>query len=138
MPQVLVAGFLVAHGLITSLIGAGGIASPTSPALTMPSWLGWWPGPFGRSWLFDAVGLGPGALVVGSLVWLAAGLALVGAGLGWLGIPGLSAAWQSLALAGALVGLASLALYFHPFYLVAIVIDVAIVVLISRATVTVQ
>ena len=38
-----------------------------------------------------------------------------------------SGQWQMLALVGAVLGLAALALYFHPFYIVAIVIDVVIV-----------
>jgi len=36
--------------------------------------------------------------------------------------------WQALALVGAVLGLAALALYFHPFYVAAIVIDVVILV----------
>jgi len=135
MPQVLVAGFVVAHGLITAMIGIGGVSKPDAPALAMPAWLGWWPGPFGRSWLIDALHLGSGASVVGSGLWLVAGLALVAAGLGWLGVPALSGVWQPLALGGAAVGLVALALFFHPFYLAAVLINVAIVVLISRALV---
>jgi hypothetical protein len=133
MPQFLVAGFIVAHGLITTMIGAGGVTNPDSPAMTMPAWLAWWPGPFGRSWLFDALHLGPGALVLGGLLWLAAGLALMGAGLGWIGVPMLSDVWQTLAFWGAVVGLVALALYFHPFYLVAVIIDLAIVLALAHA-----
>ena len=133
MPQVLVAGFVVAHGLITTMIGFGGVTKPDAPAMTMPAWFGWWPGPFGRSWLIDALHLGAGASMAGSALWLVAGLALLGAGLGWFGVPGLSGVWQPLALGGAAVGLVALALYFHPLYVVAVVINVAIVVLVSGA-----
>jgi hypothetical protein len=66
--------------------------------------------------------------VIGGLLWLAAGLALVGAGLGWLGVSALSGQWQMLALVGAMLGLVALALYFHPFYVVAIVLNVVILV----------
>lgn len=131
MPQVLVAGFVVAHGLITTMIGFGGVAKPDAPAMTLPAWFGWWPGPFGRSWLIDAGHLGSGASMIGNGLWLVAGLALLAAGLGWLGVPGLSGVWQPLALGGATVGLVALALFFHPFCLVAVLINVAIVVLIS-------
>jgi hypothetical protein len=48
--------------------------------------------------------------------------------LGWLGVSVVSDQWQLVALVGAVLGLAALALYFHPFYVVAIVIDVVIVV----------
>ena len=119
---------LVAHGLITTMIGFGSKSNPSSAAMPAPSWLGWWPGTLGRSWAFDALDLGSGPAVLGGLLWLAAGLALVGAGLGWLGVPAVSGQWQMLALVGAVLGLAALALYFHPFYVVAIVIDVLILV----------
>jgi hypothetical protein len=119
---------LVAHGLITMMIGFGTISNPSSAAMPAPSWLGWWPGTLGRSWAFDALSLGSGTATIGGLLWLVAGLALVGAGLGWLGVSALSDQWQTLALVGAVLGLAALALYFHPFYVVAIVIDVVILV----------
>jgi hypothetical protein len=80
MPQAVLGGFLVVHGLITTMIGVGAVANPNSPAITLPSWFSWWPGPFGRSWLFDALNLGTGVSVLGGLVWLTAGLALVVAG----------------------------------------------------------
>jgi hypothetical protein len=127
VPHVVVGIVLVAHGLITTMIGFGSMSNPTSAAMPTPSWLGWWPGTLGRSWAFDALNLGSGPALIGGLLWLAAGLALVGAGLGWLGVSVVSNQWQMLALVGAVLGLAALALYFHPFYIVAIVIDVLIV-----------
>jgi hypothetical protein len=133
MPQVLVAGLVVAHGLITTMIGFGGVTKPDAPAMTLSAWFGWWQGPFGRSWLIDTLHLGSGAMVIGSGLWLAAGLALVASGLGWLGVPMLSGVWQPLAFGGAAVGLVALALFFHPLYLVAVVINVAIMVLVSGA-----
>ena len=129
MPHAVVGIVLVAHGLITTMIGFGSMSNPTSAAMPTPSWLGWWPGTLGRSWAFDALNLGSGPALIGGLLWLAAGLALVGAGLGWLGVSVVSNQWQMLALVGAVLGLAALALYFHPFYVVAIVIDVVIVVI---------
>ena len=137
MPQVLVAGLVVAHGLITTMIGFGGITRPDAPAMALPAWFGWWPGPFGRSWLIDALNFGSGASIIGSGLWFAAGLALLASGLGWLGVPVLSGVWQPLALGGAVAGLVALALFFHPLYLVAVVINVAIVVLVSGALVPV-
>jgi hypothetical protein len=131
MPHVLVAGLVVAHGLITTMIGFGGVTRPDAPAMALPGWFGWWPGPFGRSWLIDTLNLGSGATMIGSGLWLVAGLALVASGLGWLGVPGLAGMWQPLACGGAVAGLVALALFFHPFYLVAVLINVAIVVLVS-------
>ena len=129
MPQAVLGGFLVVHGLITTMIGVGAVTNPNSPATTLPSWFSWWPGPFGRSWLFDALDLGTGAAVLGGLVWLVGGVALIAAGLGWLGVPGVRDQWQTLAFVGAAVGLLALAVYFHPLYLVAVVINLAVVAL---------
>jgi hypothetical protein len=88
MPHAVVGLILVAHGLITTMIGFGSVTSPNAAAMPVPSWFNWWPGPFGRSWLFDALNLGPGLAAVGGLIWLVAGLTLIGAGLGWLGVSG--------------------------------------------------
>jgi hypothetical protein len=128
VPHVVVGIVLVAHGLITTMIGFGSMSTPTSAVMPTPSWLGWWPGTLGRSWAFDVLNIGSGPALIGGLLWLAAGLALVGAGLGGLGVSVVSNQWQMLALVGAVLGLAALALYFHPFYVVAIVIDVVILV----------
>ena len=127
MPHASIGGLLVLHGLITSFIGVGAVSSPNAAALAMPAWMAWWPGPFGRSWAIDALGLGSGAALVGGLIWLAAGLALIAGGLGWLGVGPLVEQRLPLLVGGAALGLVALALYFHPFYLVAVLIDVAIV-----------
>ncbi len=67
--------------------------------------------------------------VVGGLVWLAAGVALVAGGLGWLGVAALADIKVPLLVAGASLGLVAVALYFHPFYLVAMLINLAVLVL---------
>jgi hypothetical protein len=67
--------------------------------------------------------------VVGGLIWLAAGIALTAGGLGWLGVPGLEAFRYILLIVGATLGLLALVLYFHPIYLIAVAINLAIVAL---------
>lgn len=130
MPPALVGGFLILHGLITTIIGVGGVTKPDAPALVLPAWFGWWPGPFGRSWLVDGLNLGSGAAMVGGLLWLVAGLSLIGAGLGFMGVGPLRDQWPLLALAGGSVGLVALALYFHPIYVIAVLINVVLVALV--------
>lgn len=88
MPPVVVGVVLVVHGLITTMIGVGTVTNPNAPAMPSPSLFSWWPGPFGRSWLIDALHLGAGATVLGGVLWLVAGLALFAGGLGWLGVRG--------------------------------------------------
>lgn len=80
MSNVLVGGILLVHGVITAMIGFGATTNPNGPAMTLPAWFAWWPGPFGRSWLFDYLHAGSGFAIAGGLLWLAAGLALSEAG----------------------------------------------------------
>lgn len=130
MPPLVIGVGLIVHGLITTMIGVGGVTNPNPPAMALPSWLGWWSTPLGRSWVVDGLGLGTPAALAGGLVWLVAGLALVGAGLGWLGVPALRDLWAQLAVTGGAIGLVALALYFHPLYLGAVLIDVVLVALV--------
>ena len=129
MSHALVAAILVGHGLITSMIGFGAVTSPNAPAIALPSWFAWWPGPFGRSWLFDALSLGAGAQIVGGLVWLIAGLLIIAGGLGWFGLGLFEGSRVTLLVAGAALSLVAMTLYFHPIYIVAAGISVAIVFL---------
>jgi hypothetical protein len=122
MPQGILAGLLVAHGLITMAIGA----TPSGAITSNPDWLSWWPTTVGRSWLLDAVQLGNAGATASGLLWVVAGLGLAGAGLGLFGVPGLRDAWQALALAGAGLGLAAVVLYFHPWYALALLVNLAI------------
>lgn len=128
MPSLIPGVILVLHGLITTMIGITSATSPDGPAMTMPSWLGWWSGPFGRSWLVDALQLGTWASVLGGLLWVAAGVALVCAGLGLAGFEPLRAQWPLFGLVGGLLGLVLVAAYFHPLYAAAVLINVVLVV----------
>jgi len=129
MTQAIIGAVLIGHGLITSAIGFGAVANPNAPAMALPSWFAWWPGPFGRSWLFDALGLGTAFSVVGGLLWLAAGLLLIGGALGWFGVGFFEGMRIPFLVAGGVIGLVALGLYFHPIYVVAVAINLAIVVL---------
>ena len=129
MSHAIVAAVLVGHGLITSMIGLVAVTSPNAPAMALPSWFAWWPGPFGRSWLFDAVGLGTQASIFGGLLWLSGGLLILAGGLGWFGFGPLEGSRVTLLVSGAALSLIAQALYFHPIYLVAVVINIAVVVL---------
>jgi len=129
MSHALVAAILVGHGLITSMIGFGALTSPSAPATALPTWFAWWPGPFGRSWAFDALSLGAGAQMVGGVVWLVAGLLILAGGLGWFGFGLFEGSRVTLLVTGAGLSLVALALYFHPLYLAAVAINIAIVYL---------
>jgi hypothetical protein len=105
------------------------VTSPNAPAIALPSWFTWWPGPFGQSWLFDAVGLGGTAQIVGGFIWLIGGLLIISGGLGWFGLGLFEGSRVTLLVAGAAFSLVALVLYFHPIYLLAVAINIAIVFL---------
>jgi hypothetical protein len=71
----------------------------------------------------------PGA-ITGGVVWLIAGPALIGAGLGILGLPVFREYWPGLAISGAAIAIVALAAYFHPLYLAAIAINVVLIALV--------
>ena len=125
MPPLVVGVFVVVHGFITTSIGAATLSNP--PAMKLPAFFDWWPGPFGRSWLIDAFSPGSPVAFAGSLLWLCAGVLLIGTGLGYLGFGPLRETWPLLAVAGGGLGLVALALYFHPLYLAAVLINVVLV-----------
>ncbi|HEX2883016.1 MAG TPA: hypothetical protein VHQ42_00435 [Candidatus Limnocylindria bacterium] len=129
MSHALVAVILIGHGLITSMIGFVAVTSPNAPAMALPSWFGWWPGPFGRSWLFEALSFGTAASVIGGFIWLVGGLLIIAGGLGWFGFGPFEGSRVPLLVAGAAVSLLALTVYFHPIYLVAVAINIAIVFL---------
>ena len=127
----ILAGLFVVHGLITLGNGLGAVADGgrkawVDPGLANAAWLSWWPINLGRSWLVDAAQLGPGGYALGGLIWLISGLAFAGAGLGLFGVPGLKGLWQPLALAGSGFGLTAVALFFHPWYALALLINLAV------------
>ena len=119
------------HGLITigSGFGAvvdGGRKAWSDPGLANATWLSWWPLNLGRSWVVDAAQLGPTAYAIGGLIWIASGLAFAAAGLGLFGMTGLKGIWQPLALAGGGFGLAAVAMFFHPWYAIALLVNLAV------------
>lgn len=123
--------FLILHGLITAAISSGTLAG--GAGVPNPNWLRWWVTPLGGSWLFSSLGWSGGAMsLVGGVVWLVGGLLLIGAGLGFLGIVVPGSWWTTLALAGAGVSLLALVLYFHPYYLLAVVLNLAILYIALR------
>ena len=109
---------LILHGLITLAISAGSFAPKAN--IPNPDWLRWWPSQLGQSWILPGIGW------PGGLIWLLAGLLLLGAGLGFFGFLIPVAWWIPLAIAGATLGLIALILYFHPYYLLAVLLNIGI------------
>lgn len=123
MAWIILAVFLIAHGLVhLGLTAAPNPADPdTKPGafFTTPE----------RSWLLPRLGFNPPMVKwTGILLVALATLGFVLAALGIFGVPGLSAVWWAIAVASAGVSLLLLILFWHPWLLVGILIDVGIMV----------
>ena len=126
MLKYLIAVILIGHGLIVGAQSLGNFGGGSSQPAN-PAWLSWWPTTLGRSWLLAALKL-EGTLIdkVFGLFWLASGLCIVAAALGILGFIIPRELWRTLAICGASGSLIMLLLYFHPFLIVGILLDVVI------------
>ena len=117
--KFLLGAFLIGHALVH--------ASYLSPAPPRTADGPEWPFEMARSWLVTVAGLDP-ALVrtLGTAMVLATIALLVGAGLstvGWL-VP--SEWWMSLVVGGAVASALTLAVFFHPWIALGLVIDAAL------------
>jgi hypothetical protein len=126
LPRLLLAGFLLAH----AAIHAGYLQRPPATA-GGPAW----PFELGRSWLLTPLGIGPtsmrllGLALVVVLVAAYALAAVAAAGL----LP--SGLFAPAVVAGSVASLALLGLFFHPWLVLGIAIDLALlwVVMAGRA-----
>lgn len=111
------------HGFITLMIGGGAVSGAPAPAeMNKLPGAGWYPVALGDSWLLQGA-----ASRVGGALWVVAGIGLLAASASMLGIVIPTTAWRSIAMASAATGLVAIALFFHPYYAIAIAIDLAIV-----------
>ena len=111
------------------LIAHAGLAAAPIPGDPDPK-----PGAFftevTRSWLFQKLGLDPGFVrLVGIILVALSTLGFVLSGLGALGVPGLSEIWQAAAGLAAAFSLILLILFWHPWIIVGVLIDIGIVFL---------
>ena len=130
--KTIVGFLLIVHGFITAVQSTGSFKP--SGGVPNPTWLSWFPANLGQSWLLSRLGLEKS--FIGSLMgvlWLAAGLALVAAGLGLLGFLVPTGMWRMLAGAGALVSLLCFVVYAHPFFAIGILADLAVLFLLLGA-----
>ena len=130
--RIIVVILLLIHGLITSAQAQTGF-NP-SGAIANPSWLSWWPVNLGQSWLFKQFGLEKS--VVGTLagiLWISAGLCLIAAALGLFGFIVPTNLWRLLAGIGAILSLVLFIFYAHPFYVIGIGANTAVLLVLLWA-----
>lgn len=123
---------LLIHGLITAA-QAGASFKPTE-GVANPNWLSWWPVNLGQSWLFKQLGLEKSIVgIFAGILWIGAGLCLVAAALGLFGFIIPISSWRLLAGLGAIVSLVLFILYAHPFYIVGIGANLAVLLVLLWA-----
>lgn len=109
--------FLMAHALVGILMFAG------RPKQAAPSW------PSGKSWLLGSLGMIEDRQRKLAIVLMAiAAILLIGGAVGVVGAPLMVDMWPWLVVAGATVSALTLALYFSPWWLGGIAINVGLVV----------
>ena len=134
MSKYLIAVILLGHGSIVGAQSLGSFGGGSSQTVN-PSWLNWWPTTFGHSWLLTSFNL-EGTLIdkVFGLLWLASGICIIAAALSILGFVVPVTLWRTLAIYGASGSLIMLLLYVHPFFLIGILVDIAILVTLPKWT----
>jgi hypothetical protein len=121
--KTLFALFLIAHGLVHAGLAAAPI--PNDPESK--------PGAFftaqSRSWLLPKLGLNASALQwIGIILVTLTTLGFVLAGLGVFGVQGLSSVWQTVTVLSASLSLLLLFLFWHPWLILGVLIDVGLLV----------
>ena len=123
MLKTIIALFLIVHGLVHA--GLAAAPNPNDPDAK--------PGAFftsiNRSWLLPQLGLNAAAVQwIGIILVVFATLGFVLAGLGVFGVSGLTDIWRTVAVVSACVSLLLLALFWHPWLIVGVLIDVGLLI----------
>ena len=117
--QVLFGIVLAIHGLITIAVGSGSVSNPVGVQAPGTSW---YPVALGQSWL-----LGGDVARFGGALWVLAGIGLVATAASVFGIVLPTGAWPTLGLISAVSALLAVAVFFHPYYVIAVIANLAIV-----------
>lgn len=125
--RIVFAILLILHGLMTMSLST--VPVPAPGALRTPYFPSWRRADVDSHWPASKLGLNPAVVrTTGWLLWLAATILFTAAGLGLLGVPGLASIWQALAVIGAVVSLILLALFWHLWLILGVLINIFILV----------
>ena len=125
--RILIAFFLIAHGWMHYSLTT--VPVPAPGALRTPFWPSWWRDAVDAKWLASQMGLSTGLVrTAGWILWLATVVGFTLAGLGLSGLPGFQAIWQAAAVFGAVASLLLLGFYWHPWLVLGVVINAAVLV----------
>lgn len=117
--------FMLAHGWMHASLAR--VPVPQPGALHTPFMPAWWRGDVDATWPASRLGIPPQVVrTLGWVLWLVVGALYTLAALALLAAPAQAGLWQGLTVAGSLLSLALLGLYWHPWYPVGVLIDVAL------------
>ena len=121
MLKIALALFLIAHGLVHSILAIA--PNPSDPDAK--------PGTFftavERSWLLPQLGLDTTTIRwIGIILVALSTIGFILAGLGVLGVPGLNTIWRTVSVISACLSLLLLILFWHPWLIVGVLIDIGI------------
>jgi hypothetical protein len=123
--RIFIIAVLLAHGLVHASLSW--VPLPAANGPHTPFWPTWWRDAVDPTWPVNRLGVAaPVARTLGWILWLATLLGFAAAGLGLLGLPGLKAIWQSTAAVSAVISLLMLALYWHPWLVIGVLLDLAV------------
>ncbi len=125
--KILLGVLLMIHGFIVTAQSSGSF-NPVG-GIQNPSWFNWWPVKLGQSWLLSSLGVERSLIArAGGFLWLIAGITLVAAGFGVIGVIVPLTWWRRLALCGAVISLVMLVIYLHPFYSIGLAASIILLV----------
>jgi hypothetical protein len=125
--RLLIGIFLVVHGFMTMSLAT--VPVPAQGSIHTPYFPAWWRPNIDGTWPASRLGLPDGMIrIVGSILCLTALIGFAFAGAGLLGLPGLNSLWQIFAAAGAFNSLILLALYWHPWLFIGLLLNISILV----------
>jgi hypothetical protein len=115
--------FIIAHGLVHSILAIA--PNPADPDAKV----GLFFTSVNRSWMLPRLGLNPGVIqAIGIILVALSTLGFLLAGLGILGVGGLSVIWRTVAVVSSIISSLLLIIFWHPWLPVGLVIDILTVV----------
>ena len=122
--RILFSLFLIAHGLVTIRIL---VPAPKTGVKRSPFLPSWRHDDVDKSWPITRMRL-PSTVIraTGWIMWVGIMAGFLIAGLGLLGVPGLTQIWQILALVAVAISLLLLALFWRPWDIVGVLLNIGI------------
>lgn len=123
--RILLVLFLLAHGYIHMSLAS--VPIPQPGALRTPFFPSWWRDAVDPKWPASRLGLSPELTrTLGWVLWLLVTALYTLSALALLFTAGQAALWQGLTAGASILSLALLALYWHPWLPVGVLLDVAL------------